>query len=326
MEGVAETRASRRVYLNGVDGGDKLAVGGTERAVGGLLLILLVVGVTLTVLLWGGTVFLQGYYYTEASTDVFWQAPVAGAVLTLFFGLWCLLDYNAEGVGPDNLPYDTIFRFSPDETKYKKPVPHLWAVRKNEKEPLKYKRRTVDQEKYDYCVERDGQPDRNSPWRGTGVEAILIEDETQKGQKIRFDLVPTPEGGYRTFVDPEGWKIVEYPGGPTGEPTKSRTGLFFANLVLNLLHLGVWFGCLWLVLRFQWTHALGLAAVLWLVMTLTVLPMLLMRAGTVARESGPAQTPAPKAARQVGELLADGQRPAVGGLAAALADPVPGVT
>jgi hypothetical protein len=50
--------------------------------------------------------------------------------------------------------------------------------------------------------------------------------------------------------------------------------MVFANLLLNFLHLGVWFACLWLLLRFQWGHALGFAVVLWLALTLTILPML----------------------------------------------------
>ena len=49
------------------------------------------------------------------------------------------------------------------------------------------------------------------------------------------------------------------------------------TFLLNFLHLGVWFVCLWLLLRFQWSHALGLAIVFCLAMTLVVLPMLFTR-------------------------------------------------
>ena len=35
-----------------------------------------------------------------------------------------------------------------------------------------------------------------------------------------------------------------------------------------------WFACLWLLLRFQWPHALGLAVVLWLACTLLLWPVL----------------------------------------------------
>src|SRR5262245_10165140 len=122
----------------------------TEHPVAGLLFTILVVGITLTVALWAGTIFLQSYLYTEASTDVFWQAPAAGAALTLFYFLWCLLNYNAEGARPDYLPYDAIHRFSPEESKGKKPVERLWAVRKVGKveERTRYKRKTVGPGEY----------------------------------------------------------------------------------------------------------------------------------------------------------------------------------
>jgi len=48
---------------------------------------------------------------------------------------------------------------------------------------------------------------------------------------------------------------------------------------LNFLHLGLWFVCLWVFVRFQWSHALGLAIIMWLVMTLAVLPMVFEQAG-----------------------------------------------
>jgi hypothetical protein len=54
------------------------------------------------------------------------------------------------------------------------------------------------------------------------------------------------------------------------------------NLFFNFGHLIVWFLGLWLLLRFQWGHALGFAVVAWLVMTLTILPMLLSYAGAAA--------------------------------------------
>ena len=67
-----------------------LAQGRTERIVLGVWITLLIVGVPLLAVLWSGTVFLQSYFYTEASTAIFWQAPLAAVVLTLFYGLWCL--------------------------------------------------------------------------------------------------------------------------------------------------------------------------------------------------------------------------------------------
>ena len=58
-----------------------------------------------------------------------------------------------------------------------------------------------------------------------------------------------------------------------------------------LLNFGFFLCCwltLWLLLRFQWSHALGLGFVLWLVFTLSLLPMLLTRAAEVAQANAAA--------------------------------------
>ena len=56
-------------------------------------------------------------------------------------------------------------------------------------------------------------------------------------------------------------------------------GLTFINLLLNAVFFGVWFACLWLLLRFQWPHALGLAVPLWATFVLIIVPMLITRSG-----------------------------------------------
>jgi hypothetical protein len=252
-----------------------------------LFLLLLLVGVVLTVCLWAGTLFFQGYIYTEPVEQLSWRAPAAAGALTVFLALWCLLDATTRGSTDKDLPFDSIFRFSPYETMMPGPVPKLWAVRKGTKTPVEYKLhkyvKVVQQSEYREVKD----PERT--YRPDGVEAILIEDS---GTKIRFEPRKGPEGGYREFVDPSGWVMLEYDTGPSGQPTKFRFGLFLANWVLNLLHLGVWFACLWLLLRFQWAHALGLALVLWLVATLAIVEPLLREAGKLAWPTPPARTSA----------------------------------
>ena len=117
--------------------------------------------------------------------------------------------------------------------------------------------------------------DNDRPWNGTGVEAILLKRDDHE---IRMERVPEQQreqGAYREFVSNDGWTMTEYESGPTGIPSSFRVGRFIANLVLNALHFVLWFLCLWLLMRFLWAHAFVGAVVLWLVTTLTVLPMLL---------------------------------------------------
>jgi hypothetical protein len=61
-------------------------------------------------------------------------------------------------------------------------------------------------------------------------------------------------------------------------------GWMLMNLILNFGLLVVWFVSLWLLLRFQWAHALGLAFVFWLVMVLFVMQPVLTKAENVAQE------------------------------------------
>jgi hypothetical protein len=196
------------------------------------------------------------------------------------------------------LPYDTIFSFKPRVDKYKNPVNELWVVKKGVKEPVHYKVKKVYRGGIFTSEYVEG--DSGRAYSPSGVEEIIIKED---GAKIRFLPAPPPAGaGYREFVDDDGWTIREYPqSGPTGLPEAFRWSRFLANILLNLLHLVLWFVCLWVLVRFQWSHALGLALVMWLVMTLAVLPMMFEQAGRRAQEassSPPAKAELPELRRE----------------------------
>ncbi len=252
----------------------------------GLLVVLVVIGVTLSVLLWVGTAFLQGYLYTEPNADTFWQAPAAGAAVTLFLLVWCLINVSAaHDQGPGFEPYDTLFRFNAVEEYDRRPADKIWVLRAGARDPQEYEsRRTV--QGYGYVDVVTKKPLGSL----AGVQAILLEDTAgkigEKGEKIRFELNKDSDSGNSRFVSAQGWAMGE---NNLGQPSIFRGGLLVANLLLNFLHFAVWFLCLWLLLRFQWGHALGLAIVIWLVMTLIVLPGLMSRTGEIAREP-PAET------------------------------------
>jgi hypothetical protein len=252
-----------------------------------LLLILIVTAVSLTVILWAGTFFFQGYIYTEPSPSLYWQAPAAAALLSLGFTIWVFAMALSSTATPQNLPIDTIFRFSPKEDMAElkgKPAEKLWAIKSDRKktgpdkdgESVPYKRKRDERGRFVY----KDTTSRERPWQRQDV--IALEIEKPDGARMRFDLAPTEVGDYRQFVSKEGWVIREYEEGPTGVPIRFFFSRLMLNLLFNLFHFVGWFLALWVILRFQWTHALGLAIVLWLVCTLSVLPMLLGYAGNVA--------------------------------------------
>jgi hypothetical protein len=243
-----------------------------------LLLIFLITFATLTVLLWAGTVFFQGYIYTEPSEQVYWQAPAAAGVLSLFLTLWCLLIANSEGASTTDIPYNTIFSFSPRVEKYKEAVPVIWVTREGEPKPIRYDR------------VRDPQFKGRVTYRDKAGKANWFRIKSLKTVTKDEEMVFEPPQeksteDYQAFVSPDGWFMRVDDGGPTGVPEAFVWGRFFLSLFLNILHLAFWFLALWLLLRFQWGHALGLGFVMWLIMTLVILPMLLEQAALVAQRS-----------------------------------------
>src|SRR5262245_54296960 len=187
-----------------------------------LVLIFLICAATLVVLLWVGTLFFQGYIYTEPTRNIAWQAPVAGVALALFFTLWCMIVVNSAEPGTQEIAYDTLFRFSPTVEKYKNPVKELWVERN--KQVQKYEFEKLDRTRGRYKVEggQAGFP------RGK-VDAIIIKDQ---GGESRFEPITTPAGSdYREFRDADGWSM-RVTDDPTGMPTAFRWGRFFANLLL----------------------------------------------------------------------------------------------
>ncbi len=263
-----------------------------------LFIILIITLMSLVVVLWGGTIFIQGYVYTEPSAGIAWRAPVLAGLLTIGYAIWCLTVAFSSEASPSNIPINTIFRFTPKEDMLRKPAAKLWAIKADRKKTdaenrdgetiLYVSRRVPDKlntEKFQYV------DDAKLPWQSRNVIAIEIQPEGEPA-KMRFDLVElksgsfdlvdTKRGQYRQFVSSDGWVITEYEEGPTGLPVRFRWSRFLLNIFFNAAHFGAWFLGLWLVLRYPWLHALGLAAVMWLAMTLLILPMMLGYAGQVS--------------------------------------------
>jgi hypothetical protein len=235
-------------------------------------LALLFLGIT--VVLWAGTLFLQGYIYSEPVAQAYWRAPLAGVILTVFLAFWCYLDYRSPG------RYGALHDVSTsDEERYDR----FWAVKKGQEIPFTAKKTAKGRREY---YDAQGRPWSRSDTEGV-VEAIVIEDKEH--QRIRFDAELTPDGKFKAaqeqpvnYVEAGGQGRIMTDSAPGKIPIR-RSGLLVANLLLNLLHLGLWFAGLWLLMRFQWSHALGLAFVAWLVLTF-ILPALFKKTEDLAKQ------------------------------------------
>jgi hypothetical protein len=242
-----------------------------------LLLVFTLLFLVLAVVLFVGALFFQSYIYTEPTAGLAWRAPAAAGLMAAFFTLWCLLVARSDA-SPGNIPYDTIFRFSPKVAMFEGPAPKFWAIRPDGVTKTPYIMRKGD----------DGRPeyvdaiDKKKRYNPSGVAAIELEN---KGATVRFEKVAAEQGSnYRTFRSPDGWVMQEFENGPTGEPSQSRWGRFFANVALNVLHAALWFVSFWLLLQFRFNDALGFALVISLIATVVLLPMILDQAAAMARD------------------------------------------
>jgi hypothetical protein len=239
------------------------------------------IGISVAVVLAIGTMFFHSFFYTESSTSALWQAPIAAVVLTLFLSFWCWLNVRDPRSTGAFVPYDTVFRFSNEVRLAQEPVGEFVTVRKGG-EQEKYQGFKIAQGaghtvvQY-YQIGKTGE--KGKKWTDSGAEEIIIEHD---GKTYHFKPQKAGEGDFPYYLSEEGWVMMQYDTGVTGLPRYFSFWLVLVNVFLNVLHLGLWFVCLWLVLRFQWSHALGLAFVIWLTMTLFVVQPLLTQAALTA--------------------------------------------
>lgn len=242
----------------------------------GLLLTFLLIFLGLATLLWAGALFFQGYIYSEPAPGLYWRAAAAAAVLTLFLAFWCFLDYRQPG-----RYRATWFEATATEDEV---FDKFWAVKGKREILYEARKNARGQIEYSDAARR--------PWTRSDpdgiVEAILVEDKD--GHKTRFNAELTEDKKFK--MEPgEPVRYVEADGGGRvmtetyiGKLPVSRWGPTLAKMLLSMMHVGLWFGCLWLLLQFQWSHALGLAIVCWLVVTLTLLPIVFTTTEETAKQ------------------------------------------
>ena len=240
------------------------------------ILILLVLGVALIVVLWVGTAVLQNYLYTESPPDLYWRAPAAGLALALFVAFWWLLaTWN-----PGKLGALHQFGAATQDERF----PDLIWVRKDPADDQRF----VDVKTFHYDAAKRKYIDASSgrPWSRSSSDGLVewIRAERKEGDETISVLFKADLKSDGTLKDPatyieQGGKGRVMTEDDLGNLSTPKTGRVFVNLLLNGAFLAAWFLCLWLLLCFQWHHALGLAVALWLALILTVVPLLLAKTG-----------------------------------------------
>jgi hypothetical protein len=248
-----------------------------------LILLVLLLWVVLTILLAAWSLWFQGYLYSEPTTGVEWRAPAGGGALLLVLLLWIVADYRDPG------RYRPLFEFS--STEEGKPFPELRVPKPGGGEEV-YRRRPGAG--LDYYL--DGKA-TGKKLRGRPERIVVVED----GERYTFEPERDAKGNFKVrtsrswfgstqenlrYFDGKGRVMEET---SLGKVSTFRGGWLLGNLVLNFLLLAAWFLVLWLVMRFQWPHALGQALVFWGVMLIFVLPPVLTRAEDVAKQRAQAR-------------------------------------
>lgn len=251
-----------------------------------LLVVLVVVALALIALLWVTTLWAQSYFYDSPTEGLTWRAPAAAGAMTALFFLWALIEYSRPNTT------DTIFRFS---TQRSEEYDRFISIRKGEEgeQEIKYHKVTQGAGKFDF---RD---DKGRVWTRSSsgmMVAIILEERVDEGGESktvprRFDAEMTADGKFNPRISSGIQQVLRYHenGGDRfivedqiGKVFHYRRSLLFYNVFLNLIHLVLWFVVAWMLLHFQWPHALILAIVAWLIMTIVVLPYVLSK----AREAG----------------------------------------
>jgi len=250
-------------------------------AVLSLILVLLLVWLVLTVFLAWWTLWIQTYIYTGPVGGVLWRAPAAGTVIMSTVLLWVYLDYRT----PER--YSTLWEFSPVEDHE---YPTLIVPHRDGKEDVYTK---VHQDR-GYAYMRRDRPLPSRPEKVIALtdkkERIVFEPDRDAKGKFKAD------GGQSLKYRSSTGEVMEE--GQLGSVRTFYPARLVLNLFLNFLHLAAWFACLWLLMRFQWSHAFGFALVLWGVMILFILPQVLKLTEKAANVQ---VLPASRTARQAGE-------------------------
>lgn len=236
-----------------------------------LILVMLLVWFVLTVFLAAWTLWFQAYIYTEPAKGLLWRAPAAGSLIFLSILLWVYLDYQT----PER--YSTLWEFSAEDVLV---YPTLIVPHRSGKQD-EYKRVRADR---GYTYKKGDQylpsrPEKLIAVLKSGDRHEFVPDLDEKGH---FKVT---EGQGLLYRDTTGQVMVE---GQLGQVRTFYLSRLLLNLFLNFFHLAVWFACLWLLLRYQWSHALGLAIVIWAVMLLFIMPQVLGLAENTATHREPA--------------------------------------
>ncbi len=235
-----------------------------------LLLLLLLLWLALAGVVTAWSIWFQTAIYTEPSTGLAWRGPAAASAIMGVVFLWVILDYRTLG------RFQPLWNASSSETSVA--FPELRVPGSGGKEEV-YTLRPGSRNEY------RSASGKSLP--STPDKIIVTEGDKQSTFEPRRDAKGNLErqkvGGMADplrYKDAAGRIMLE---GQLGQIETSSGSVFIGSLILHLFFVAACFLALWLLVRFQWMHALGQAVVLAVALLLFVLPPILGKAEAVAK-------------------------------------------
>jgi hypothetical protein len=250
-----------------------------------VILLILLIWLVLMGLLAAWTIWFQGFLYTEPVTQIYWRAPAVGSAITVFLIIWIFIDYRAVRNDPDaHFPYGPLQETAPSIAKSDtEPFPSIYVPSPGKDDALiEYKLEHVPNAGSQITYRHGDRLLESTPPK-------MIVKENGETSVFEPDLDAQHhfkrENGVLLYRDKKGRVVTE---GPAFQRQASvPLGRFLVAGILNLFFLAVWFGGLWLLLRYHFWHSIGLAVVLWVLMLLFVVEPVMGRAERVIRDNLP---------------------------------------
>jgi hypothetical protein len=201
----------------------------------------------------------------------------------LFLIIWITIDYRAVKNSPDaQFPYGPLQETAPSVAKSDtEPFPSLFVPGPGKDDPpIEYKLERVPNAGSQITYRHNDKRLESTPPK-------MIVKENGETSVFEPDLDAhnhfKRENGTLLYRDQKGRVLSE---GPAFQRQASvPLGRFIAAGLLNVIFLAIWFVCLWLLLRYQFWHSVGLAFVLWVVMLLFVVAPVMGRAEKVVHDN-----------------------------------------
>jgi hypothetical protein len=217
-----------------------------------LLLKLILIYFILAVVLWGLGRFFHGLIYTEVPPNLHWRALAAAGVIWFVALAWPLLARHLAGTDGTQWPitFDDMVLFQNvrrSAVEFKE-----FRIRDERGKETRYARMKTPRGGIEY--REPSAEGRRLPAGVTKLTGIPDKD----GPPVEFQK---DDRGH--YVDKEGRVMTDE---EFGSLVSSSKGQIFLNLFGTLLAWAAWFVALWLLLLFQWPHALGFsipAVLLW---------------------------------------------------------------